>query len=283
MGTAIARGLIKRGHEVRAWNRTPDNAHDALQAGARWAPTPNRLAVDSEVTISCLFDDEAVERVYLDTKGLLSGRVEGRLLIDMSTVSPGVHRRIVAQIKSCNAEFIECPVSGSPLAARFGMLVGFAAGEAAAFARAQPLLAQLCRRVEHVGPLGAGARTKLADNLLLAVFWQALGESLLLLHTSGINAANPGAADRRRDEREHFGPGRARHRHGTQRPALPGSGGKRAGILAPADEPNARVLQSGVARRTRQYRYRGLSRLLDRCAKAAGRRRPAVRFELTQP
>ena len=68
--------------------------------------------------------------------------------------------------------------------AQSGALVGFAGGEAASFARARPLLGQLCRRVEHVGPLGAGARMKFAANLLLAVFWQALGESLLLIDSS---------------------------------------------------------------------------------------------------
>jgi len=90
---------------------------------------------------------------------------------------------------SRNAGFIECPVSGSIPTARSGTLVGFAGGEAPDFARAQPLLGQLCRRVEHVGPVGAGARMKLAANLLLAVFWQALGESLLLVDPSAMDAA----------------------------------------------------------------------------------------------
>jgi 3-hydroxyisobutyrate dehydrogenase len=130
--------------------------------------------------ISFLLDNAAVERVYLGANGLLAGRVEGRLFIDMSTVSPDTHWGIAPVMASANAAFIECPVSGSIPAARSGQLVGFAGGEAAAFARARPLLAQVCRRVEHVGPLGAGTRMKLAANLLLAVFWQALAESLLL-------------------------------------------------------------------------------------------------------
>jgi 3-hydroxyisobutyrate dehydrogenase len=115
--------------------------------------------------------------------------VEGRLFIDMSTVSPGTHERIAPEITSRNGSFIECPVSGSITTARSGALVGFAGGDAAAFARAQPLLRQLCRRVEHVGPLGAGTRMKLAANLLLAVFWQALGESLLLIDPSTMDSA----------------------------------------------------------------------------------------------
>jgi 3-hydroxyisobutyrate dehydrogenase len=189
MGTAIARRLLELGHQVQVWNRTRENAQEACEAGARWVPTLSELANDSEEVISFLFDNEAVERVYLGSDGLLSGSVEGRLFIDMSTVSPGTHERIASEITSRGGSLIECPVSGSIPTARSGALVGFAGGDAAVFGRAQPLLWQLCRRVEHVGPLGAGARMKLAANLLLAVFWQALGESLLLIEPSAMDAA----------------------------------------------------------------------------------------------
>jgi len=189
MGTAIAQRLLERGHQVRAWNRTVDNAHDARAAGAKWAPTLRELVNNSEVVISFLLDNEAVEHVYLGTNGLLTGQVEGRLFIDMSTVSPGAHGRIAPAMASRSAAFVECAVSGSIPTARSGTLVGFAGGEASAFARAQPLLADLCRRVEHVGPLGAGERMKLAANLLLTVFWQALGEALMLVDLSTMDAA----------------------------------------------------------------------------------------------
>ncbi len=189
MGTAIARRLLSLGHEVAVWNRTVDNAGEARNAGARWVSTLGWLVDESEVVISFLFDDAAVERVYLGTNGLLSGRVEGRLFIDMSTVSPGTHERIAPAAASRLASFIECPVSGSIPTAQSGTLVGFAGGDASAYERARPLLEQLCRRVERVGPLGAGARMKLAANLLLAIFWQALGESLLLADPSATDTA----------------------------------------------------------------------------------------------
>jgi 3-hydroxyisobutyrate dehydrogenase len=190
MGTAIARRLLELGHEIQVWNRTADNAQEARDAGAKWTPTLGELVNDSELVISFLFDNAAVERVYLGSDGLLNGSLEGRLFIDMSTVSPGTHQRIASEIRSRNGSFIECPVSGSIPTARSGALVGFVGGDAAAFARGEPLLRQLCRRVEHVGPLGAGARMKLAANLLLAVFWQALGESLLLIESSAMDAAH---------------------------------------------------------------------------------------------
>ena len=189
MGTAIARRLLALGHQVQVWNRTADNARAAVEAGARWTPTLGELVSESEAVITFLFDDAAADRVYLGADGLLTVRVEGRLFIDMSTVSPDTHGRIAPAMASRNAGFIECPVSGSISNAQSGTLVGFAAGDPSDFARAQPLLEQLCRRVERVGPLGAGARMKLAANLLLAVFWQALGESLLLADPSATDAA----------------------------------------------------------------------------------------------
>ena len=189
MGTAIVRRLIESGHQVRVWNRTEDNARAARDAGAAWAQTPGELASDSDVVISFLLNNAAVEAVYLGAGGLLAGATNDRLFIDMSTVSPEVHGGIAAALASRQAGFIECPVSGSISAAQTGALVGFAGGGAADFARARPLLAQLCRRVEHVGPLGAGSRMKLAANLLLVVFWQALGEALLLTESPATDTA----------------------------------------------------------------------------------------------
>ncbi|SPJ17621.1 3-hydroxyisobutyrate dehydrogenase-like protein [Burkholderiales bacterium] len=189
MGTAIVRRLLDLGHDVQVWNRTAYKAHDAHEAGAKWTPILRDLVRDSDVVISFLYDNESVERVYLGANGLLTGRVEGRLFIDMSTVSPGPHAQIAVATAARGADFLECPVSGSIPAAQLGALVGFAGGEATVFTRAHPLLAQLCRRLEHVGPIGAGARMKLAANLLLAVFWQALGESLLLAGSPSMDTA----------------------------------------------------------------------------------------------
>src|SRR5271155_284402 len=189
MGTAIVRRLLECDHDVQVWNCTVDNARDAREAGARRAPTLKELVNDSEVVISLLRDNLTVARVYLGANGLLSGRVEGRHFIDMSTVSPETHWPIAPVMTFRNAGFIECPVSGSIPAALSGTLVGFAAGDALEFAHVQPLLEQLCNRIEHVGPLGAGARMNLAANLLLATFWQALGEALLLVDPLPIDTA----------------------------------------------------------------------------------------------
>src|SRR6202158_2090039 len=127
MGTALAQRLLEVGHEVRVWNRTAHNAQDALEAGAARTATLGALVNDPQVGSSFLSDNAAVERVYLGTNGLLTGSVEGRLFIDMSTVSPGTHGRIAPAMASRNAEFIECPVSGSTAPPPSGEMVRFAA------------------------------------------------------------------------------------------------------------------------------------------------------------
>jgi 3-hydroxyisobutyrate dehydrogenase len=118
---------------------------------------------------------------------MLSGDVKGKLFIEMSTVRPEVHRNLSKKIISAKASFVECPVGGTTGPAREGKLFGFAGGEPADVERALPLLKQMCRRVEHVGPAGAGASMKLAINLPLLVYWQALGESLSLIRGLGLD------------------------------------------------------------------------------------------------
>src|SRR5439155_18959756 len=118
---------------------------------------------------------------------LLAGDVKGKLFIEMSTVRPDTERRVAKQARAKGAAFVECPVGGTVGPAKEGKLFGFAGGEAADVARARPLLDQMCRRVEHVGPVGAGAAMKLAINLPLLVFWQAFGEALSLCEPLGLD------------------------------------------------------------------------------------------------
>jgi 3-hydroxyisobutyrate dehydrogenase len=173
MGAAIAARLLAVGHDVAVWNRT---AAKARALGLPVMETPQSLCDRSEAVITMLGDGAAVEAVY----GQISG-CAGKLFVDMSTVRPEVSRQISRRIHSLEASFVECPVGGSIGPAKEGKLLGFAGGEAADVARALPILGQLCRRVEHVGPAGAGASMKLAVNLPLLVYYQALGEALSLL------------------------------------------------------------------------------------------------------
>jgi len=183
MGAAIAQRLAGLGHEVKVWNRTAEKARGL---GLDVADSATRLADASETLISILTDAAAVESVYGQ---LLAGDVKGKLFIEMSTVRPETERRLADRVRAKGAAFAECPVGGTVGPAKDGKLFGFAGGEAADVARARPLLDQMCRRVEYVGPVGAGAAMKLAINLPLMVFWQSFAEALSLCEPLGINPA----------------------------------------------------------------------------------------------
>ena len=132
-----------------------------------------------------LADAAAVNSVYAQ----MLPAMRGRLFIEMSTVRPEVSQALAQKVRGAGGAFVECPVGGTVGPAREGKLFGFVGGEAADVARARPILEQLCRRIEHVGPVGAGASMKLAINLPLIVYWQALGEALSLIKYLNLDPA----------------------------------------------------------------------------------------------
>ncbi|QJP13816.1 NAD(P)-dependent oxidoreductase [Starkeya sp. ORNL1] len=189
MGSAIAERLLAQGHHVTVWNRSPERAAPLVALGAVAAPTPRALATAADVILTSLTDETAVGSVYAGGEGLLAGAVAGKLFIDLSTVRPHVEIELAAKVRGAGADFLECPVGGSVVPARNGQLLGFAGGRAEDLDRARPVLDALCRRVTHAGDVGAGSSLKLAVNLPLLVYWQALGEAVTLCRNVGLSPA----------------------------------------------------------------------------------------------
>ena len=187
MGAAIAARLIEVGHTLAVWNRTPDKAKPLQTAGAELARSPGELAEKVETVITILTDAAAIQAVYDGPAGLLSGNVAGKLFIEMSTVQPQTEIELAGRVRAKGAGFVECPVGGTVGPARQAKLIGLMGAHDGDAARAKPILEQLCRRLEHVGPVGNGALMKLAINLPLLVYWQALGEALALSRTVGLD------------------------------------------------------------------------------------------------
>ncbi len=187
MGSAIATRLIGLGYKVTVWNRTADKTRAAVAAGATTAATPAELATRSDTVVTILTNAAAIDAVYYGEHGLLAGDVRGKLFIEMSTVRPETERALAEWVEKKHAQLVECPVGGTVGPAKEGKLFGLVGAEPQALERAKPLLAQLCRRIEHVGPVGAGASMKLAINLPLIVFWQAFGEAVALTKPLGID------------------------------------------------------------------------------------------------
>ena len=186
MGAAIAQRLIEVGHRVAVWNRSAAKAKPLAEAGATVVATPAELAQVAEAVISILTDAAAIEAVYGGASGLLAVDLRGKLLIEMSTVRPATEIALAEKVRARGATFVECPVGGTVGPARQGQLVGLLGAEPADAARARPLLVELCRRIEHCGPVGAGATMKLAINLPLMISWQAFGEAFALCRDLGV-------------------------------------------------------------------------------------------------
>jgi 3-hydroxyisobutyrate dehydrogenase len=180
MGSSIAQRLLAVGHDVGVWNRDAMKTKPLTEAGATRHESPADLVAGCDVVIVMLLNDAACDEVYRSPQGILKAKLVGKLVIDMSTVRPETMQTLGALVVGQGAAFVESPVGGSTGPAKEGKLFALVGGEKADIARAAPILEQLCRRIEYIGPLGAGATMKLAVNLPLLVYWQALGESLTI-------------------------------------------------------------------------------------------------------
>jgi 3-hydroxyisobutyrate dehydrogenase len=186
MGTAMAARLMDAGHTLTVWNRSPGKAKPLIDAGAKMVESPEDLAEHTEVVITALSDSDAIDHVYNGEHGLLSGDVHDKLFIEMSTVRPDVTIALAKVVRASGGRFVECPVSGTTGPARQGKLFGFMGAEAGDAELAKPILDQLCRRLEHVGPVGHGSLAKLTVNMPLMIYYQALGEALSMARSIGL-------------------------------------------------------------------------------------------------
>ena len=188
MGSSIAQRLMSVGHQVSVWNRNSAKTKPLTEAGAKLFASPAELVEGCEVIIVMLLNDAATEAVYRGPNSILKSKLAGKLVIEMSTVRPDTMKSIGSSVLQQGAAFVECPVGGSTGPAKEGKLFGIVGGAKSDVTRAMPVLEQLCRRIEHVGELGSGATMKLAVNLPLLVYWQALGEALTICKPLNLSA-----------------------------------------------------------------------------------------------
>ena len=187
MGAAIARRLIDCGHSLIVWNRSVGKAAALVEHGATLASSPADLAANAQIIISILTDAAAIEATFAGPEGVFAADIAGRIIIEMSTVGPQTQIDLAERLAARGAALVECPVGGTVGPARDGKLLGLVGGADGDVARVRPIIEQMCRRVEHVGPIGSGARMKLAVNLPLMVYWQALGEAIALAKPIGLD------------------------------------------------------------------------------------------------
>jgi len=188
IGTPMAVHLARQ-HELTVWNRTGSRAEAFAAAHpCTVAGTPREAAAGAEVVLTCLPTSRDVEQLLDGPDGLLAGLSPGTLFLDCTSGDPDATRRIGARLAELGVEFMDAPVSGGTNGAEAGTLTVMVGGTAEQFKRARPILECFGRRVEHMGPLGAGHAMKAVNNALLAVNLYAVGEGLAALVKSGISA-----------------------------------------------------------------------------------------------
>jgi 3-hydroxyisobutyrate dehydrogenase len=189
MGAAIAARLAEQGFEIVGWDHD-DAANRALTAaGLRAAGSARAVAEAAEIVISSITEDNGVRGIFLGPAGFLEADVKGRLFIEMSTLQPMTGRALAPVVGAAGGRLIEAPVLGTIPQVRAGTLLAMAGGHAEDVERARPVLGKLTRRIVHMGPNGAGYAMKLAANLGLGAYIQALAESLALGVKQGLGVA----------------------------------------------------------------------------------------------
>lgn len=187
MGAGMVTNLLKAGHEVRVYNRTPARLEPLVRSGARAAATPAEAAQGAEVVASCVTDTAAVRAVWLGEAGALAAAPPGAVAVDLSTVGPAAAREIAQACADRQIAFLDAPVTGGEAGAREGSLTVFVGGEGAALERARPFFDAIARVVHAVGPVGAGQAVKLIQNLVGGLNLAAAAEGYALALALGLD------------------------------------------------------------------------------------------------
>jgi 3-hydroxyisobutyrate dehydrogenase-like beta-hydroxyacid dehydrogenase len=186
MGSEMVLRLLEKGHTVTGYNRTRAKAERLVQRGMKWADSPRAVASSAEVTFSMVTNSAALAAIVDGPDGLLAGLAPGKILVDISTVSPAYSREVAAKVRARGADMVDSPVSGSVITLQEGKLTVMVAGRAATFERVKPLLLDIGPKVTYVGDNGLALAMKIAANLSLAVQMLAFSEGILLAEKSGI-------------------------------------------------------------------------------------------------
>jgi 3-hydroxyisobutyrate dehydrogenase len=186
MGSAISQRLRQQGFDVAGWDHSAEVNRTLAADGLRIAANPREIAAHADIVISIITEDHGVRRVFNGSDGFLSGDVKGKLFIEMSTLQPMTGRELAPLVDAKGARLIESPVLGTIPQVRAGTLFAMVGGRAEDLDRARAVLEKMTRRIVHMGPNGAGYAMKLAVNLGLGAYIQAVSESLALGLKQGL-------------------------------------------------------------------------------------------------
>ncbi len=186
MGILMAQNLINEGYQLNVYNRTKGKAGLWLDKGVKEAQSPAELLKESDVVILMVSDDSAIDEIFTSENGLLSATEKGKIIVNMSTVSPAISKGMAHFCKINGNSYIDAPVSGSVKQATEGTLVIMAGGDDQSFEDVKPIFNILGKLALKVGENGAGNAAKLAINTMLGLHAQGLAETILFANQQGI-------------------------------------------------------------------------------------------------
>lgn len=190
MGRPMAKNLLKAGFSlVIVGNRSKAAVEELRPLGVEVVNSPREVALNASVVITCLPDSPDVEQVVTGPDGVLDGAAPGHIVIDMSTIAPSVIKRIAEKAAQKGVRVLDAPVSGGQKGAIEGTLSIMVGGDAKALEECMDILKAMGKKIVHCGPSGAGSFTKLCNQIICAVTWQAIAEGLALGVKAGVDPA----------------------------------------------------------------------------------------------
>jgi 2-hydroxy-3-oxopropionate reductase len=189
MGKPMARNLLKAGHVLMVHNRSRAAVEELTKEGARPMNNAKEVAEHSDTVVTMLPDSPDVELVYGGEQGIFAGARSGTLLIDMSSISPVVARKLAAEAERRGCDMLDAPVSGGEAGAISASLSIMIGGKASAVERAMPIFQMLGKNIVHVGDAGAGQVTKAANQMVVGTTIAIVGEALVLAKKAGVDPA----------------------------------------------------------------------------------------------
>jgi len=188
MGYPMAGHLLRNGHEVTVYNRSPAKAQSwVTQYGGRSAPTPKAAAQGAEIVFACVGNDDDLRAITTGPDGAFNGLAKGALFVDHTTASAEVARELHAIAVEQGADFLDAPVSGGQAGAENGALTVMVGGDQSAFVRAEPVIQSYARACRLLGPSGSGQLAKMVNQICIAGLVQGLSEALHFAKKVGLD------------------------------------------------------------------------------------------------
>jgi 3-hydroxyisobutyrate dehydrogenase-like beta-hydroxyacid dehydrogenase len=187
MGSPMSQNLVKAGHQVTVWNRTPAKCEPAKAAGAKVADSLPELARSGDTVFICVSDTPDVEEVIFGEAGLSGGLQAGQVVVDMSTISPEATEQFAARLAETDVEMLDAPVSGGQKGAVEGTLAIMCGGKQDVFQKVKPAFEAMGKNIVYCGPNGNGQRVKAVNQVICALNILAVCEGMLFAKRSGLD------------------------------------------------------------------------------------------------